>query len=99
MAKALSYAEGDAIMICGKGHVSRSIFISFILFLVTLFSAGQVFSAALTEEERNNIAVYDKVTDGVVNVTSTAIQMDFFFNAFPTRGSGRALLSMPKAIF
>jgi putative serine protease PepD len=75
-------------MICAKGHVSRSFFISFILFLVTLFSAGQVCSAALTEEERNNIAVYEKVADGVVNVTSTAMQMDFFFNAFPTQGSG-----------
>jgi len=28
------------------------------------------------------------VADGVVNVTSTAVQMDFFFNAFPTQGSG-----------
>jgi len=48
----------------------------------------QVFAAALTEDERNNIGVYEKVADGVVNVTSTAIQMDFFFNAFPTQGSG-----------
>lgn len=75
-------------MICGKGHVSRSIFISFILFLITLFSAGQVFSVALTEEERNNIAVYGKVADGVVNVTSTAMQLDFFFKPYPTQGSG-----------
>ncbi len=29
-----------------------------------------------------------KVADGVVNVTSTTIQMDFFFNAFPAQGSG-----------
>ena len=28
------------------------------------------------------------MADGVVNVTSTAVQMDFFFNAFPTQGSG-----------
>ena len=28
------------------------------------------------------------MADGVVNVTSTAMQMDFFFNAFPTQGSG-----------
>ena len=47
-----------------------------------------VFSAALTEEERNNIAVYEKVADGVVNITGTAVQMDFFFNVFPTQGSG-----------
>jgi putative serine protease PepD len=28
------------------------------------------------------------VAEGVVNVTSTAMQLDFFFNAFPTQGSG-----------
>ena len=44
--------------------------------------------AAFTEEERNNIAVYEKVAEGVVNVTSTAVQMDFFFNLFPSQGSG-----------
>jgi putative serine protease PepD len=47
---------------------------------------GKAFS--ITEDEKNNIAVYEKVADGVVNVTSTAMQMDFFFNAFPTQGSG-----------
>ena len=75
-------------MVCGKKLISRSFLISVLIFLVTLFSTEQLFSAALTEEERNNIAVYEKVADGVVNVTSTAIQMDFFFNAFPTQGSG-----------
>ncbi len=50
--------------------------------------ASMAFPAPLTEEERNNIAVYEKVADGVVNITSTAVQMDFFFNAFPTQGSG-----------
>jgi S1-C subfamily serine protease len=76
------------MMVFGKRLVSKSFLISFFIFLATLFSTEQLFSAALTEEERNNIAVYEKVADGVVNVTSTAIQMDFFFNAFPTQGSG-----------
>jgi S1-C subfamily serine protease len=75
-------------MVFGIRLVSRSFLISVFIFLATFFSTEQVFSAALTEEERNNIAVYEKVADGVVNVTSTAIQMDFFFNAFPTQGSG-----------
>jgi len=43
---------------------------------------------SITEDEKNNIAVYEKAADGVVNITSTAVQMDFFFNAFPTQGSG-----------
>jgi S1-C subfamily serine protease len=75
-------------MVCGKKLISRSFLISVLIFLVTLFSTEQLFSAALTEDEKNNIAVYEKVADGVVNVTSTAMQMDFFFNAFPTQGSG-----------
>ena len=60
-----------------------------ILFLlVIIFGVTQAQSAPFTEEERNNIAVYEKAADGVVNITSTAIQMDFFFNAFPSQGSG-----------
>ena len=42
----------------------------------------------LRRTRKNNIAVYEKVADGVVNVTSIAMQMDFFFNAYPTQGSG-----------
>jgi S1-C subfamily serine protease len=57
-----------------------------ILVLVIGFWSTNTYS--VTEDEKNNIAVYEKVADGVVNVTSTAVQMDFFFNAFPTRGSG-----------
>jgi putative serine protease PepD len=59
-----------------------------ILLLITLFWADRVVSAAFTEEERNNISVYEKAADGVVNITSTAVQMDFFFNPFPSQGSG-----------
>ena len=66
--------------------ISKKFFIGLLILLLTLLSAGQAFS--ITEDEKNNITVYEKVADGVVNVTSIAIQMDFFFNAFPTQGSG-----------
>lgn len=59
-----------------------------LLLVATFFGAEQLYSAALTEEEKNNISVYDKAADGVVNVTSTAVQMDFFYNPYPTLGSG-----------
>ena len=75
-------------MVFGKRLASRSFLISLLIFLATLFSTEQAFSAALTEDERNNVGVYEKVADGVVNITSTAMQLDFFFNAFPTQGSG-----------
>ena len=62
----------------------RSIIV--LVIMAFLFCSEQAFS--ITEDERNNIAVYEKVADGVVNITSTAVQMDFFFNAIPAQGSG-----------
>jgi len=73
-------------MISEKQFISKNFFIGLLGLSLTLLSVGQAFS--ITEDEKNNIAVYEKVADGVVNVTSTAVQMDFFFNAFPTQGSG-----------
>jgi S1-C subfamily serine protease len=71
-----------------NGFALKNILISTLIFLAIFFSKEQGFSAAFTEEERNNIAVYEKVAEGVVNITSTAMQLDFFFNAYPTQGSG-----------
>lgn len=68
--------------------MSNKVSIGILILFILILSTELAFPVALTEEERNNIAVYEKVADGVVNVTSTAIQMDFFFNAFPTQGSG-----------
>jgi S1-C subfamily serine protease len=59
-----------------------------VVLLVLLVGLWSTQAFSITEDEKNNIAVYEKVADGVVNVTSTTIQMDFFFNAFPTQGSG-----------
>jgi putative serine protease PepD len=73
-------------MLGGKRFTSKRFFISLFILILVLLSAGQTFS--ITEDEKNNITVYEKVADGVVNVTSTAVQLDFFFNAFPTQGSG-----------
>ncbi|HUL36390.1 MAG TPA: trypsin-like peptidase domain-containing protein [Thermodesulfobacteriota bacterium] len=73
-------------MVCRKKLVSRNFLLSVLIFVVILLSVEHAFS--ITEDEKNNIAIYEKVAEGVVNVTSTAVQMDFFFNAFPTQGSG-----------
>src|SRR4030043_1516710 len=59
-----------------------------ICFMILLLGLWNTHAFSITEDERNNIAVYEKVADGVVNITSTAVQMDFFFNAFPAQGSG-----------
>jgi len=74
------------IMILRKRLVSKRFFIGLFILLVTLLNVEHAFP--ITEDEKNNIAVYEKVADGVVNITSIAVQMDFFFNVFPTQGSG-----------
>jgi putative serine protease PepD len=45
-------------------------------------------SEALTDDEKSNIAIYQKVSPSVVNVISTVITRDFFLNAIPREGSG-----------
>ena len=39
-------------------------------------------------EEQNNIAVYKRVLPSVVNITSTALVYNFFFQAVPQQGQG-----------
>jgi putative serine protease PepD len=63
----------------------KRISIVIVVLLIGFWSAN---TYSITEDEKNNIAVYEKAADGVVNVTSTAVQMDFFFNPFPTQGAG-----------
>src|SRR3990172_8625607 len=43
-------------------------------------------------DEQNNIQIYKAVSHAVVNITSTTIQYDFFFNVYPTQGSGSGFL-------
>jgi S1-C subfamily serine protease len=69
-----------------SGKPLRRLTLVSLAILLFLSSAECVFS--VTEDEKNNIAVYEKVADGVVNITGTAVQMDFFFSALPTQGSG-----------
>ncbi|MGB9627431.1 MAG: S1C family serine protease, partial [Thermodesulfobacteriota bacterium] len=73
------YYKGD------RGMILRKIFIIIFVLLIALWTAN---AFSITEDEKNNIAVYEKVADGVVNITSIAVQMDFFFNIFPSQGSG-----------
>lgn len=76
--------KGDLEMILNK--ILKQFSMGLLICLLCLFNLEQAFSG--TEDEKNNINVYEKVADGVVNVTSTAVQGDFFFNAIPSQGSG-----------
>lgn len=55
-------------------------------FALCLLWAGATF--ALTEDESNNIDIYQRLAPGVVNITSTVLEQDFFFNAIPRQGAG-----------
>ena len=43
---------------------------------------------AFDNEEQQNIAVYKKALQSVVNITSTAVQFDFFYGPVPQQGQG-----------
>jgi len=70
--------------------MSRFLSRSFMLIGVAAGIVLANFSAlwAMTEEERNTISVYKKAAPGVVNITSTVLERDFFFGLVPREGAG-----------
>ncbi len=47
---------------------------------------------AFDSEEQQNIAVYKKALQSVVNITSTAVQFDFFYGPVPQQGQGSGFI-------
>ena len=47
---------------------------------------------AFDTEEQQNIAVYKKALPSVVNITSTAVQFDFFYGPVPQQGQGSGFI-------
>jgi putative serine protease PepD len=68
----------------GMSGIRAAVFI--FLFLVGAIPAAV--SMALTDDEKNNVAVYQKASPTVVNVISSVITRDFFLNPVPREGSG-----------
>ncbi len=52
------------------------------------FAANPHEQPALTSDEEINVSVYSAVSPGVVNITKTIIEYDFFFSPVPIEGSG-----------
>jgi putative serine protease PepD len=65
-------------------HFKKLLNLAFLMFLLS----GAAGAAALTEEETNNIELYQRLAPGVVNITSTLLEHDFFFNVIPRKGTG-----------
>src|SRR3989304_728922 len=48
--------------------------------------------ANLSEDERNSVVLYQQAAPAVVNVTTRAVEMDFFYGMIPVEGSGSGFL-------
>ncbi|MBW1982291.1 MAG: trypsin-like peptidase domain-containing protein [Deltaproteobacteria bacterium] len=66
--------------------------LAFVLVVILTFWAMAGTAAALTRGEENTIRVFEEVSAGVVNITTIAIDRDFFFNPVPTEGSGSGVI-------
>jgi putative serine protease PepD len=66
------------------------------LALFLLLGMGLEKSWALTDDEKNNITIYQKVSPSVVNLISTVITRDFFLNPTPREGSGSGSILDPQ---
>jgi putative serine protease PepD len=60
----------------------------FLLILILFGFFGLKPASALTDDEKNNVTIYQKASPSVVNVISTVITRDFFLNPIPREGSG-----------
>jgi S1-C subfamily serine protease len=49
-------------------------------------------SAGLTSEELSNIEIYERALPATVNITSTVLQQNWFFEVYPTEESGSGFL-------
>lgn len=61
----------------------RYIIIAMMILTISPQSIG-----ALTLDEEVNIKIYQEMSSGVVNITTTTISYDFFFNPIPESGTG-----------
>ncbi len=55
-------------------------------------TAAAVDQRAVSEDERVNIDIYEKYSRGVVNITSTVIEYNWFFDAIPRQGTGSGVI-------
>lgn len=59
-----------------------------LIFFAALFFPLLGKSKAITQDEANNIEVYQRVSPGAVNIVSVVVKYDFFYNPMPQKGTG-----------
>ncbi len=83
--------SGDLLGIAhevGYGNRPFGFRVCLLLWVVVILGGVAPTAFAMTEDERNNIELYQRLAPGVVNITSTVLERDFFFNAVPREGAG-----------
>ena len=61
------------------------------LFLIVLLGYAP-YAFALSADEENNSAIYQEAGPSVVNIVTTAVSYDFFYNPVPSTGSGSGVI-------
>lgn len=67
-----------------KGLIDRNSLFLILIFIVIF----PIQVCALSTDEEMNIRIYDDVSPSVVNITTTTVSYDFFFNPIPESGTG-----------
>lgn len=75
---------------------SLRVWLSLVLAIAMLFAIGVGKALALTEDEQNNIELYRRLAPGVVNISTTVLERDFFFNVIPREGAGSGSIIDPR---
>jgi len=70
----------DVLPVRGRGAASRQV--------ESAIASTQGGQPPLSSDEETNIKVYSKVSPGVVNITSTVVEFDFFFSPVSKQGTG-----------
>jgi len=68
----------------------------FLKALVLVFSTFGLAYGAFLPDEQNNIELYQKYSSAVVNITSTTLRRDFFFEVVPQKGLGSGAIIRPE---
>ena len=61
-------------------------------FLFIVLLAFPAYASALSADEENNSAIYQEAGPSVVNIVTTAVSYDFFYNPVPSTGSGSGVI-------
>jgi len=79
-------------MSAGNSGTGRSLRLLLILGVLVLFTFRVERATSITRSEQNTIRVFQQISAGVVNITTTSIGRDFFFNPVPMEGSGSGFI-------